>query len=280
MASAQLAARRMWTLVEPVHAVTYFSPEAKAAFEAAGLRGFWRGYFAGRAAPLGRVRAAPVIASFYNFAPAMVSRALPAVWDLITPDQALAVREAGAVSTLRRLLDGQDTDVAPAADLLISALDGLDCAGRVLASANAALPVPDEPFARLWHGATLLREHRGDGHFAALVAADLDGCEILALRQSKSPRSVMQPIRGWTDDEWAAAEGRVTRRGLLGADGAPADAGAALLAEIEERTDNAAARPWLDEELAAELTEVLMPIAVACAAELPYPNPIGVPEVF
>ena len=43
----------MWTLFEPVHAVTYFAPEARSAFEAAGLRGFWRGYFAGRAAPLG-----------------------------------------------------------------------------------------------------------------------------------------------------------------------------------------------------------------------------------
>jgi hypothetical protein len=85
-------ARRMWTLFEPVHVVTYFSAEARLAFEDAGLRGFWRGYFAGRSAPLGRVAAAPVRASFYTFAPAMVSRALPAVWDLISPDEALVVR--------------------------------------------------------------------------------------------------------------------------------------------------------------------------------------------
>ena len=44
--------RSMWHLFEPIHAVTYFSPQARAAFEEAGLRGFWRGYFAGRAAPL------------------------------------------------------------------------------------------------------------------------------------------------------------------------------------------------------------------------------------
>ena len=33
-------ARVMWTLFEPLHAVTYFAPEGRAAFEAAGLRGF------------------------------------------------------------------------------------------------------------------------------------------------------------------------------------------------------------------------------------------------
>ena len=53
MADAAHTARSMWTLFEPIHAVTYFAPEARAALEEAGLRGFWRGYFAGRAAPLG-----------------------------------------------------------------------------------------------------------------------------------------------------------------------------------------------------------------------------------
>ena len=102
--SASQVARRMWTLFEPIHAMTYFAAEARAAYEEAGLRGFWRGYFAGRSAPLGRASAAPVTASFYTFAPQMVGRALPDVWDLITPDQALAVREAGAVAALSRVL--------------------------------------------------------------------------------------------------------------------------------------------------------------------------------
>ena len=53
MADQDAVARRMWTLFEPVHAVTYFAPEALEAFKAARLRGFWRGYFAGRAAPRG-----------------------------------------------------------------------------------------------------------------------------------------------------------------------------------------------------------------------------------
>jgi hypothetical protein len=276
--SASQVARRMWTLFEPIHAVTYFAAEARAAFEAAGVRGFWRGYFAGRSAPLGRVAAAPVTASFYTFAPQMVSRALPGVWDLITPDQALATREAGAVAALNRLL-GDLTDAARvAADMLGAAAAGLDCSGRVLAGANAALPVPADPVARLWHSATVLREHRGDGHFAALLAADVDGCESNVLRAGFDlPRETIQPLRGWTDEQWAEAAARMAARHLIGSNGTRTPAGTALRAAIEATTDAAAARPWHDQEFAADLAEVLYPIALACSAEVPAPNPVGAP---
>ncbi|MGN6791774.1 MAG: SCO6745 family protein [Streptosporangiaceae bacterium] len=276
--SARQVARRMWTLFEPIHAMTYFAAEARAAYEAAGLRGFWRGYFAGRSAPLGRVSSAPVTASFYTFAPQMVGRALPDVWDLITPDQALAVREAGAVSALTRVLGDLTEAAGVAADMLAVAADGVDCSGRVLAAANASLPVPSGPVARLWHAATVLREHRGDGHFAALLAADVDGCESNVLRAAFDlPRETIQPLRGWTDDQWDAAAGRLTGRGMIGDDGAATPAGTALRAGIEATTDAAAARPWLDEEFAADLADVLFPIARACSAELPALNPVGVP---
>ncbi|MFC0071192.1 hypothetical protein ACFFQW_45900, partial [Umezawaea endophytica] len=83
-------ARRLWTRYESVHALVYFHPTALSALEAVGLRGFWRGYFAQRAAPLGPVDEAPVRAAFFGFAPAMTARALPAVWDLASPATALA----------------------------------------------------------------------------------------------------------------------------------------------------------------------------------------------
>lgn len=271
-------ARRLWTLFEPVHAVTYFSAESLAAFTGAGLRGFWRGYFAGRAAPLGQVGAPPVAASFYTFAFPMVSRALPAVWDLITPERALAVRQEGAVAALRRVLAGVDeAQVAAAAGLLAAALPSLDCSGRVLASGNAALPVPAEPLARLWHCATVLREHRGDGHFAALVAADIDGCESNVLRAGIDlPRATMQPLRGWPDEDWDAAAARLAGRGLLDANGAITQQGRELHDQVEQATDVAAARPWAGQD-ASELVAALAPIARACAAELPELSPIGVP---
>jgi hypothetical protein len=300
---ATQAARSMWTLFEPVHAVTYFAPEGRTAFEQAGLRGFWRGYFAGRAAPLGPAGPAVVTASFFNFAPAFVARAIPAVWQLITPEEALRVRLAGAEAALRVLLAGREDEAAAAADLLWRAIGELDFSGRVLAAANAALPDPGrqspdgespdgEPsgsvssssvssgWARLWQAATLLREHRGDGHFAALAAADIDGCQAVALRCCLDlRREDLQPVRGWTDEQWDDALARLADRGLVGADGQLTSAGRAAHYAIEDATDRAASRPWarLSADATAELAAVLTPLAKACAAVFPYPSPSGVP---
>jgi hypothetical protein len=293
VADAAHTARATWTLFEPIHAVIYFAPEARGAFEEAGLRGFWRGYFAGRAAPLGPAGAAVVTASFFNFAPAFVARAIPAVWDLITPEDALRTRLAGADAALRGLLAGREAEATAAADLLWQAIGELDFSGRVLAAANAALPVPDgessgsessgsesSGWARLWQAATLLREHRGDGHFAALAAADIDGCEAVALRCCMDlRREDLQPVRGWTDEAWDNALARLAGRGWVGAEGQLTMAGQAAHDAVESATDRAAARQWarLGADATAELAGVLMPLAKACAAVLPYPSPVGVP---
>jgi len=286
VADAASTARSMWTLFEPVHAVTYFAPEARSAFEQAGLRGFWRGYFASRAAPLGAVGATVVTASFFNFAPAFVARAIPGVWELLTPEDALQVRAAGAAEALGRLLAGREAAADTAADLLWQAIGELDFSGRVLAAANAALPLPGEvspgaaALARLWQAATVLREHRGDGHFAALAAADIDGCEAVALRCCLDlRRQDLQPVRGWTDRAWDDALSRLTQRGWVGADGELTSAGREAHVAVENATDWAAARPWsrLSPETTAELVTVLTPLAQACASALPYPNPIGAP---
>jgi hypothetical protein len=298
VADAAHTARVMWTLFEPIHAVTYFAPEARAAFEEAGLRGFWRGYFAGRAAPLGPAGAAVVTASFFNFAPAFVARAIPAVWDLTAPEDALATRLAGAQAALSTLLAGHEEEAAAAADLLWLAIGELDFSGRVLAAANAALPVPDGEsagrgsagrgsagrgsagLAQLWQAATVLREHRGDGHFAALAAADIDGCEAVALRGCMDlRREDLQPVRGWTDEQWDNALAGLADRGWVGPDGRLTNAGQAAHDAVESATDWAAARPWarLSPETTAGIAEALLPLARACAAIQPYPSPIGVP---
>src|SRR3954452_13357540 len=94
-------ARRMWSLFEPVHVVTYFTPEARAAFEAVGLRGFWRGYFGGRLAPLGAVEASVATAVLFGFAPAMVARGVPDVWSRTAPATVLDARLAGVEPVLR-----------------------------------------------------------------------------------------------------------------------------------------------------------------------------------
>jgi hypothetical protein len=284
VADAAQTARSMWTLFEPIHAVTYFSPQARAAFERAGLRGFWRGYFAGRAAPLGPAGAAVVTASFFNFAPAFVARAIPGVWELISPADALTVRAAGAAEALGGLFAGLEAEAAAGADLLWRAVGDLDCPGRVLAAANVALPDPgdgpSQAVARLWQAATVAREHRGDGHFAALAAADIDGCEAVVLRCGLDlRREDMQPVRGWTDEQWDQAQARLAGRGLIGPDGRLTAAGLDAHAAVESATDRAAARPWarLGEQATAELAAVLTPLARACATLMPFPSPIGVP---
>ena len=298
MADPARTARAMWTLFEPIHAVTYFAPEARGAFEEAGLRGFWRGYFAGRAAPLGPASAAVVTASFFNFAPAFVARAIPAVWDLISPEDALRTRLAGAEATLRDLLAGREAEAEVAAGLLWQAIGELDFSGRVLAAANAALAVPggesagresagresagreSSGLARLWQAATILREHRGDGHFAALAAADIDGCEAVVLRCCMDlRREDLQPVRGWTGEAWDTALARLTDRGWVSADGRLTSAGQAAHDAVENATDWAAARPWarLGADATAELAGLLTPLAKACAAAIPYPTPVGVP---
>ena len=294
VADAASTARTMWTLFEPVHAVTYFTADSRSAYEQAGLRGFWRGYFAGRAAPLGAVSAAVVAASFFNFAPAFVGRAIPGVWDLVTPEEALRARLQGAVGALRGLLAGRESEAAAAADLLWRAVEELDFPGRMLSAANAALPVPEDGLARLWQAATVLREHRGDGHFAALAAADIDGCEAVALRcLMDMKRENLQPVRGWTDEAWDDALARLAARGWVDGDGTPTQtptqaqaqaptptsAGREAHAAVENATDWAAARPWtrLGPEVTAEIAAALTPISQACASVLPFPSPIGLP---
>jgi hypothetical protein len=273
--------RDLWHLFEPLHAVTYFAPEARAAYESAGLRGYWRGYFAGRAAALGAVTAAPVTAVFFSFAPGMVARALPDVWQRASPERALAARLDGAVAALRTLLPDEPAHWAEAAGLLETAAREAVTDGRPLAAANAARPRPEGALARLWQAATVLREHRGDGHVTALVDAELTGCQALVLRDAlHGGRAQLQPHRGWTDHEWDAAVRALTGRGWIDAAGRGTAAGEDAHRAVEERTDRLAAPPWaaLGPAGRDRLAGLLEPLAAAAGAVVPYPNPMGLPR--
>ena len=93
----------MFELVEPIATVT-FSETTNEAFLALGMRNYWDGYFAGRAAPLGLAPAEVVHAVFYNFADGEVARHIPWVWGKTTPQEAIAVRERGSVAALRQMI--------------------------------------------------------------------------------------------------------------------------------------------------------------------------------
>ncbi|MEU8924895.1 hypothetical protein AB0D10_28805 [Kitasatospora sp. NPDC048545] len=281
MADLVHPARALWWLFEPVHAVTYFLPEGRAAFEEAGLHGRLHSYFASRSAPLGAVDAAPVVAAFFSFSPTMVERALPEVWSHASPEEALAARLKGSAATLARLLEHVDrAQVELVAETLEQAASRLDCAGRVLAAANAGLPRPSGVYERLWQAATVMREHRGDGHVAALVAAGLDGCEALVVRCAMDVRrEALQPLRGWTDAEWEAAAERLVERGWLTAGGAITELGRIRHQALEAATDLAAARVWEDYPRAEldRLAAALKPMSALCRSELPV-NPVGLPD--
>jgi hypothetical protein len=288
MTSREHLARAMWTLVEPLHALNYFSPEARAAFGAVGLTRFWDGYFAGRAAPLGAVTAAPVVAMFSGFSPTLVERALPAAWGVASPEAALEARLVGAEGALRRILDPAGISparVAHAADALTAVAARIDAAetiGRPLAAANAAQPVPpaNEPYRRLWAATSTIREHRGDGHVLALASRGIAGLSTVVLRAAVDlDAATMKAARGWTDAEWDAEQARLVDRGLIRPDGRVSGRGAALIDRAEEETNRLAVAPWsaLSDDEIGEVGRILHPLAAACAATYPQPNPIGMP---
>ncbi|SEF98121.1 hypothetical protein SAMN02982929_01166 [Saccharopolyspora kobensis] len=238
-------ARRMWWLLEPIHAVLYYAP---AAFEHAGGLGYavrerWPSYFAWRAAPLGAVDAETVAEAFYSFSPRMVAEHVPAAWQIAAPQQVLSARLA-AIEDFYRSMPGVAA-LAEAAGLARRAAESARTRGRALAAANAAQPWPDEPVLVLWQAATILREHRGDGHLTALREHGLDPVESLVSFASvqAAPPEVFAS-RGWSEQQWAAARERLLTRGLLEESGRATGRGREVRDAVERRTDELAAEPW------------------------------------
>jgi hypothetical protein len=262
--------RALWQRFEPLHAVVYFAPEGRERYGAAGLRGGWMAYFASRSAPMGAVPAEVVTATFYVFHPAMVARVVEA-------------RRAVAGAALRRLLgDAVDSEtVVEAATLARQAAEGCALAGRPLLAGHAALPWPDEPHLALWHACTLLREHRFDGHVAALLSEEVDGCaaNLTLAATGVVDGEQLRGFRGWPEEEWAAAAERLRLRGWLDADGRLTVAGATGRQRLEDLTDRLAGGPAETlgaagcerfDALMAELGERIL-----AGGGLPFPNPIG-----
>ncbi|MEU3948031.1 hypothetical protein [Streptomyces sp. NPDC029526] len=258
------AGRRCHNLLNVLHSTHYFSPDLERELAAVGVGDPRAAYFAVRAAAMGPVAAPVVTATFFNFRPELVARHVPAVWETAAPAVVLAARTRAVDATLRRLLGEEAVaakEVAEAAELALRAAEACTPVARPLYAAHAGLPVPEEPHLALWHAATLLREHRGDGHLAALLAAELDPLEALvshtATGKGMAPQWALG-TRGWQREDWDAAAERLRARGLLDGEGGLTDAGVALRRELEAETDRLDRAPYehLGAAGVARLTEL------------------------
>ncbi|MFE7599353.1 hypothetical protein [Streptomyces sp. NPDC057494] len=260
-------ARRCFNAHHPVHAAYYFCPEHDETYAELGLEGGPMAYLAGRAAPFGAVGAGVVTAAFYTFHQDLVARHLPRAWEVTSPAAVLEARLRITDAYLTRLLGREalaSREMAEAAGLALRAAEGCGRPGRTLYSANADLPVPEAPHLALWHAATLLREHRGDGHVMALSEAGLDGLEALVSHTATGTNwrpAHLRSARGWSTEEWAAARDRLVARGILDGDGELTGEGAELRRAVEAATDRLDVAPYA--RLGAEGTRRLTELAGA-----------------
>ncbi len=226
-------ARRLGSVLEPVVGQVYFSPECHANYTALGFDpspGDADGvalpdgpaYFASRGSLLGQVPGEVIAAAFGVFSPAVVVPSVQLAWTRTDAATIRVARADGAVGQLRRLVGERPDGVGRALELLQRAAAVLPINGRHLAAGVAALDVPDDPLAAVWHVGDFLREYRGDCHNAAWVAAGLSATDIGMLTELSwgMPLRSYSRTRGWTTEEFDRSEHHLRDLGHLDGQGA------------------------------------------------------------
>ena len=243
-------ARRLRDALEPIATQGWWSPHAGARMDALGID-FLPGYVWGRAAALGLPSPSVVAATFGVFEPGLIAAVYEAGSALVPRDDILAARADGATASIASVTDPDECEAV--ADPLLAALERLDGLGRPLFAALRALPLPTSPAGRLWRGAELVREHRGDGHLAALVATGLTAVEANVLTErwlgfdlgeysatrGFGPEQIDSAIdalevRGWVDGAELTTTGRAERTAI---EQATDDTQHALHAALGDRLD-------------------------------------------
>ena len=230
-------------------------------------------------------------AAFSNFHPDMVARAVPGCWEVAAPEMLCRVRAIAAAEALNELCDVEArTGLVAALPALRHAVAGCDGAGRVMAGANQTLWPVIAPalgtagLGEAWQACTTLREHRGDGHTAALLVHGIGGLEahLLAAGTKAVPAELLRESRGWSEGQWKAGTERLVARGMLHEDGRATDAGRTVHGEVEDLTDRLAEPAYaaLSDGARSDLHGALSACAADIAASglLPFPNPMGLPR--
>ena len=233
-------ARRLRDSVEAIATIGWWSRAAADGVRALG-HDFFDGYVWGRAASLGAdVEPAVVVSAFGVFSPELLAPIYQYARTISTRDQILAARAIGATEGLRAATAGvPETAIREAGDLLLDAVLAIESGPRPLFAALASLPVPDDPYGRLWRGAELVREHRGDTHLAACACAGLGRVEMNVFTEIwlGYPVGEYASTRGFGPDALTAASATLRERGWVDDDDGLTGLGRSTRVGIEEATD-------------------------------------------
>ncbi len=249
-------ARRLRDAIEPLGTQGFWSPLANERLAARGVD-FLSGYVWGRAAPMGEPVGQLVAAAFAAFEPTLVADLYAQGRRALARDELLALLDTAVAENLRAILGSDaEAEVEAVASALRRAVEAVDGTGRPMFTAVRALGWPVDPYARLWRACHALREHRGDGHIAAYVAAGFDPVDMNVLTELwvGFPLGEYSGTRAWPGDRTEASLARLRGGGLLEGD-ALTERGRRARQEIEDRTE-ALEQPVVD-AIGADLEAVL-----------------------
>ena len=275
-------ARQMWEVTERYHQLCYWAPEVREEGSRAGLKGFWMNYFATRVAPLGPVNPHVVESLFFYYAPQRIERAIPDAWNYATPETIIEARYLGMDQALKRELGPaiESEAMLRAAEITRAVVETVDGLGRTLFTGWNSLPWPDEPHLALWHGCTLLREHRSGCHLMALALVELDGPQsvITQVAVDEAPAEWIQHEAGWSDDDVATAKGKLREKGWLNEQDQATGACYEGRRRVEELTDQLNEQHWI--QLGAESRDELSSLLNLINQELPKDDQIDWREIY
>jgi hypothetical protein len=241
-------ARRLRDSLEAIATIGWWSRAA--AEESVRLgHGFLDGYVWGRAASLGAdVTPSVVVSAFGVFHADLLIPTYTSGRSISSADAILAARAAGASKGLQEAAgDVPLSTIATCGDQLLSAVATLESGPRHLFGALQALPLPEDPYGRLWRGAELVREHRGDSHLAACICAGLDMAEMNVLTEVWLGYAVGEysSTRGFSPEQLSAAADHLKQRGWFNEASQLTDTGRIARDNIEAATDSAQ-QPLID----------------------------------
>jgi hypothetical protein len=275
------SAGQLTRALDRLHSTIYFAPEANERFSELGLKHQRMQYFASRSAPMGAVTAKVVAATFYNFNPELIAKAIPAAWQIASPAAVTRVRYEIVDAVIPKILGEQwvrSPEFAHSVAIVRRTAEAIPNAdGRALYAGHAELDWPQTPHAALWHAITLLREYRGDGHVAVLTTHGLNGLEALITHVATGTGfdpEFGRKLRGWSERQWDEAVETLRSRSLLDDRGRLTAVGNDLRTKIEDMTDELAHAPWrtVPDDDVAELVSLGETIRDAVRAAGVFPS--------